>query len=251
MPLEMHAPIDLSALLGAEHLIALFDGHPRLVYVSRELEAATGLRADELVGCTHRDWGLSPEQARRWSAALEQALEGKSADGLVLPIPTPGGARDVTASLVPVRGRNGRVAAILLRAYDESDSSPGRLLASAIHHLPAGVAILEAPTAKVLFANPEHGRIFGTGPPVGFTLNGRRMSVEECPVFRALFRGEAVAAQEMELQRCASRRRPSATARERSSRASSSATTSPARSASGGGRRFSRRWGCSSRAAWT
>lgn len=81
-----------------------------------------------------------------------------------------------------------------------------------LRQLPVGVAVFEAPTARLLLGNDALARIWGRSVPSmtsiqdqgkyqGFHADGRPYQVEEWPVARTLLRGEEVVNEEIEILR--------------------------------------------------
>jgi PAS domain S-box-containing protein len=97
------------------------------------------------------------------------------------------------------------------RAREEAEAERSRLEA-VLRRMPAGVAIVEAATGRVLLANEEMERIFGV-PGVsierpedyrwykGFRAEGRRLEPHDWPVARAMATGEVVDGEEIMIER--------------------------------------------------
>jgi hypothetical protein len=97
---------------------------------------------------------------------------------------------------------------------DPIDSGTLRLLQAAVARLPAGVALVEAPSGRVLLRNEQASLIFKRdpareavgetgdyGPFVGYKADGRPYSAEEWPLARTVRTGEVVAAEDAEIVR--------------------------------------------------
>lgn len=90
------------------------------------------------------------------------------------------------------------------------------LLDALVQQLPVGVAVAEAPSGRLVRVNAAFEAIWGRGGAVsqegydhyvGLHPDGRRFSVEEWPLVRALRRGELVCDEEIEIRRADGSRR--------------------------------------------
>jgi signal transduction histidine kinase/ActR/RegA family two-component response regulator len=95
-----------------------------------------------------------------------------------------------------------------------ADARVLRLLEAAIQQLPAGVALVEAPSGTVSFKNGEADRIFGVTPGAlrvgsvadygqyaGYRVDGAAYQPHEWPAARSLATGEIVTSEEAEIVR--------------------------------------------------
>src|SRR3954453_30635 len=89
-----------------------------------------------------------------------------------------------------------------------------RLLEAAIRYLPAGLALVEAPSGRPLLKNDEADRIFGLPPGatrltavsdyrvyVGYRADGEPYGTEDWPLSRSIRTGETVNGEEARIVR--------------------------------------------------
>src|SRR5579884_1581078 len=148
--------IDLSPLEHAPALVARYDRALRHVWVNRAAEIAIGRPRAELLGRTHAELGLDPEVAARWQTALERAVATGESGELEFTL----AERIYQARISAERNGNGQVQTVLCVAHDVTDARALRLLEAAIQRVPAGVAMVEAPSGRIVFRNQPATTIF-------------------------------------------------------------------------------------------
>ncbi|MFP2931830.1 PAS domain-containing protein [Pyxidicoccus sp. 3LG] len=90
--------------------------------------------------------------------------------------------------------------------------SEQQLLSTVLEQLPSAVLIVEAPGGKLLYTNPQVGRLLRSPPPTvggiseyhryrGFHLDGRPLADEEWPISRSIQKGELVEGEEIRMER--------------------------------------------------
>jgi PAS domain S-box-containing protein len=103
-----------------------------------------------------------------------------------------------------VRSRNAA-----MRVAAERDAERRKLL-TVLAQSPLAIFIAEAPTGRVIYANPKVAELFGgdvsSAPPGIFHPDGRPLAPEEWPVTRALQHGEAVELETVRVERPGRRR---------------------------------------------
>jgi PAS domain S-box-containing protein len=219
---------------NASDIIARFDRELRHLYVNPAVELATGRPAADFIGKTNEELGMPAEQCAVWRGVLLRVFETGEPGRLEFHFDTPRGRRHFETRVIPEREPGGGVASILMISRDVTDSRTTQLLEAALRHLPAGVALVEAPSGRPLFKNEEADRIFGRSPGAftlqqvadykaytGFRPDGTEYGPADWPLSRSIATGESIAAEEAEIVRADG------------SRGFISMTSSPVRDASG------------------
>ncbi len=183
-------------------------------------ERLYGYTAAEVVGRSS-SLLMSPEHAGDLAQILARLRQGERVEHLETVHVRKDDTRvDVSQSLSPVKDAHGTIvgAATIARDITERKAVHERLresearLEAVLNQMPAGVAIVEAPSGKALLFNEQAVRIMGEpARPVkgvadypiyeGFHLDGRPYRPEERPLVRALTRGETVVGEEMVVRR--------------------------------------------------
>jgi signal transduction histidine kinase/ActR/RegA family two-component response regulator len=214
-------------------IVARFDRHLRHLYVSPAVEQATGRPASDFVGKTNDEMGMPAEQCALWRAAFTHAFETGEASEIEFEFETPRGCRRFQSRIFPETDGAGNQT-LLVVARDVTDGRIAHLLQEAVRYLPAGVALVEAPSGRPLLKNDEADRIFDIAPGAfrlrgvsdygayhGFRTDGREYEPADWPLSRSIAAGEVVAGEEAEITRADG------------SRAFISMTSAPVRDASG------------------
>lgn len=101
-------------------MIFRFDQHLRCIYVNPAVEAATGLRHDDIIGKTYPVQGAGTQFAAQWSSSITSVFDTKGADTFDFSLPAQGGERYYQALLVPEFGPDGQVLHVVAVARDIS-----------------------------------------------------------------------------------------------------------------------------------
>ncbi|HEY0482272.1 MAG TPA: PAS domain-containing protein, partial [Kofleriaceae bacterium] len=97
-------PVDFRGLFdAAAHIIGVFDHEQRFVYLNPALERATGLPAATLLGRRNDD-AMLPEEASRWSEALDEVRRSGRDREIECTIATPRGPRRFASVITRVPG---------------------------------------------------------------------------------------------------------------------------------------------------
>jgi len=102
-------------------VIARFDPHLRHLYVSPAVQLVTGRPAEDFVGRTNQEVGMSSELVEPWDAALRRVFATGQPERLELAVPAPDGTRHLDCRLVPEPGPGGAVSSVLSVARDVTD----------------------------------------------------------------------------------------------------------------------------------
>lgn len=87
-----------------------------------------------------------------------------------------------------------------------------QMLDAVLRQMPSAVAIVEAPSGRLILSNGGEQRIFGARPSAtvplegplafkGFDVKGKQLEPEDWPLHRSIFRGEVVRGDDIEVQR--------------------------------------------------
>jgi PAS domain S-box-containing protein len=102
-------------------VVARFDSNLRHLYVSPAVEPVTGRPAQDFVGKTNRELGMSSELTEAWDSALRRVFATGQPEILEFAFPAPGGTRHFDCRLIPECGPGGAVPSVLSVARDVTD----------------------------------------------------------------------------------------------------------------------------------
>ncbi len=201
------APFD-----SASDVIVWVDRELRYLYVNRAIERATGRPAIDFIGRTNEDIGLPPAEAALWRRHLTAVIESGRPVLFEFEFETPDGRRRFQSAAAPIARPDGLVESALVISRDITDSRAQRLLEGAVHHLPTAVALVEAPTGRLLLRNARATDIFRVPSSplsavteysrfVGFRPDGREYAAHEWPLSRSILTWETVIGEVAEIRR--------------------------------------------------
>jgi len=189
--------VDFRALVDdGPDVVAVFDRDHRYVYVSRAIEALFAVSVEDLLGKRNDDI-VAPDARALWSEAIDHVLRTGETRVIERMVETIHGPKRISARLIRLSSEH-----VCSVARDITDTHAARVLDAAVRALPIGIAIAEAPSGRVVFANAQLWRQFGVEPqtirsvddyerfPL-FTRDGAPIANADRPLARAL-RGEAI-----------------------------------------------------------
>ncbi|HZR23779.1 MAG TPA: ATP-binding protein [Vicinamibacterales bacterium] len=199
-----------AVLDAATDIIVWLDAELRHRYVNAAIEQATGRPVADFIGKTVRE--VDAHVADVFEAQFRTILATKQPTLFEFDFETPTGARRFQATAAPLTTANGDVDSVIVISRDISDTRALRLLEGAIHHLPTAVALVEAPTGRLLLRNQPATDIFrvestplasvsGYSRFIGFHDDGSQYTPEEWPLSRSIMHGEVVDGEIAEIQR--------------------------------------------------
>jgi len=103
-------------------VVARYDRSLRYVYINRQIEAITGIAADDFLGKTNRELGMPPELVDQWEEALAHVFEQGETVKVRFVFPGVNGTRHYESRLVPERGADGAFETVLGIARDITES---------------------------------------------------------------------------------------------------------------------------------
>src|SRR5919202_1883835 len=106
---------------NAPDIISRVDAEFRHLYVSPSVEQATGIPAEQFIGKTHAELGMSEDIYRVWDDSLRQVFEMGQEQTIEFKFPTPNGIRWYQARIVPEFASDGSVETVLSIARDVTD----------------------------------------------------------------------------------------------------------------------------------
>jgi len=102
-------------------VVARFDSDLRHLYVSPAVERVTGRPAQDFVGKTNQELGMSSELVELWDAALGKVFATGQPERLEFAFQAPDGTRRFDCRLVPEPGPGGAIPSVLSVARDVTD----------------------------------------------------------------------------------------------------------------------------------
>lgn len=113
---------ELTAILdNAPDIISRLDIHFRHLYVSRSIELATGIPAEQFIGKTNAELGMPEEIYSGWYKNLQQVFATGQEKTFEFSFPTPTGLRWYQSRIVPEFASDGSVKTIINIARDVTD----------------------------------------------------------------------------------------------------------------------------------
>jgi two-component system, LuxR family, sensor kinase FixL len=149
-------------------IVCRFDRHLRHVFINRQIEARTGIPAEQFLGKSNRELGMPAELVDYWETKLRAAFAEGCEATLEFEYPSPTGARFFEARLVPEIGADGTPETVLCVTRDITESkrtamalqSSNRTLNSLIEASPLAVIVVD-PQGRVTTWNPAAEALFG------------------------------------------------------------------------------------------
>ena len=149
-----------------------FDRDGRIRFISRAVEAETGIPASRFIGHTMHDMGMPEELCRRWDAALRAVFDTGRPAELSWAFTRPDGElRSYHARIAPERDEAGAVETVLtvthdvtesVRAHEAMRESEARFR-GLVEHAADLVSILNE-DATLAYASPSHRAVLGYAP---------------------------------------------------------------------------------------
>ena len=216
------SPVRPTVSAAAEAWTALFDAATdvvvwvdrqlRYLYVNRAIEAATGRAAIDFIGRTNEEMGTPAAEAALWRKHVTEVIESGRPVLFEFESETPDGRRRFQSAGAPIASPDGSVESAVVISRDITDNRAQRLLEGAVHHLPTAVALVEAPTGRLLLRNARATDIFRMPSSplsgvteysrfVGFHPDGREYAAHEWPLSRSILTGEIVVGEVAEIRR--------------------------------------------------
>ncbi len=197
---------------AATDVVVWVDRELRYLYVNRAIETATGRPPFDFIGRTNEEIGLPAAEAALWRKQLTAVIESGSSALFEFELDTPDGRRRFQSTAAPITSSDGPVESALVISRDITDTRAQRLLEGAVRHLPTAVALVEAPTGRLLLRNARATDIFRVPSSpligvtdysrfVGFHSDGREYAAHEWPLSRSILTGEIVVGEVAEIQR--------------------------------------------------
>jgi PAS domain S-box-containing protein len=187
--------LDYSALLDhARDVIAVFDRDQRYVYINAAIAALWGGQPSDYIGSVVGGRNLE-EDTHAWRDAIIDVAKSGNRRSLEMTFQTTRGPRRFASVFTPFA--NDLVCAV---TRDVTDIYAARLLDTAARTMASGLAIIDAESGHLVFANDEFRRPLALGrqPRLAdyhgiavFTEDGRQLAPREWPAARALA-GETV-----------------------------------------------------------
>lgn len=109
----------------ANHLpdvVMRLDPEGRFLFINAAIEAANGMRSDEVVGRTVAEVGMSTEQAAEWLACIQRVLGTQQADTLCFTHPGPRGVRHWETRIAPEPRPPGEEPSVLAISRDTTET---------------------------------------------------------------------------------------------------------------------------------
>jgi len=197
---------------AATDVVAWVDRELRYLYVNRAIETATGRPAIDFIGHTNEDLGMPAAEAALWRIQLSEVIQSGRPVLFEFEFETPDGRRRFQSTAAPIARADGPVESAVVISRDITDTRAQRLLEGAVHHLPTAVALVEAPTGRLLLRNARATDIFRVPSSplggvteysrfVGFHADGREYAAHEWPLSRSILNGEIVVGEVAEIRR--------------------------------------------------
>jgi PAS domain S-box-containing protein len=197
---------------AATDVVVWVDRELRYLYVNRAIETATGRPAIDFLGRTNEELGMPAAESALWRKQLSEVIESGRPVLFEFEFDTPEGRRRFQSTAAPITSSDGPVDSAVVISRDITDTRAQRLLEGAVHHLPTAVALVEAPTGRLLLRNARATDIFRVPSTalsgvteysrfVGFHPDGREYAAQEWPLSRSILTGEIVVGEVAEIQR--------------------------------------------------
>lgn len=150
-------------------VVIRYDRSLRILYANQAIEAANGLKAEAVLGCSITDIGAPPELAQRWSNYIEQVFRTGQSETLHFFYPGPNGERhwESYATLEPSLPGKAPTVLVVSRDITERHLAQARLLAA--QHLfetvfqaaPEAMSLSDWSTGQLLLVNDAFCELFG------------------------------------------------------------------------------------------
>ena len=197
---------------AATDVVAWLDRDLRYRYINRAIESATGRPPLDFIGHTNEELGTAPSEAALWRARLSDVVESGQPALFEFEFDTPEGRRRFQSTAAPILDEAGAVESVVVISRDITDTRALRLLEGAVHHLPTAVALVEAPTGRLLLRNAQATEIFrvestpltgiaGYSRFTGFHADGREYQAQEWPLSRSILTGEIIVGEVARIRR--------------------------------------------------
>jgi PAS domain S-box-containing protein len=219
----IQSPAMIAVTRGPEH---------RFEFANPMLLRALNRSAEEIIGYAAREVLAGHEDQLGYRSFDQVYRSGQShsieAQRILLDRPGSSGSEEAffTYQISPLCDDNNRIDGLLIHGVEvtaqvqrlrHSETQARQLaqertrLTAVLQHLPTGVVIAEAPSGRLLLSNVQtetilHGSLplgeaFGSYRYNGFYPDGRRYSLDEWPLARAIWLGETVLDEEIEVVR--------------------------------------------------
>ena len=193
-------------------VVAWVDRELRYRYVNRSIETVTGLDASRFPGRTNEEIGLPAALSAPWQTHLTEVIHTGHPTLFEFDVDTPGGLRRFQSVATPIPDTAGQIESIFVISRDITETRAIHLLEGAVHHLPTGVALVEAPSGRLLLRNSQATDIFRMTPTpasgvegyrrfVGFRADGHEYQPADWPLARSIQAGEVVTGEIAEILR--------------------------------------------------
>lgn len=156
----------------SDHLpdvVVRYDPTGRVLYVNPAVEAASGIRPEDMLGRRFEEFGAPPENAKRWMDCLGRVFGSGQPETLYFSYQGPQGERhwEAQASLEPVAA--GEMPTVLVinrditarRAAEQRQQAAQQLFETVFQAAPEGMSLAEWESGRLLLVNDAFCALFG------------------------------------------------------------------------------------------
>jgi PAS domain S-box-containing protein len=133
-------------------VVSRLDRDKRALYVSRNVEAVSGLKADDLLGRTPVEAGLPAPLAEAWESIVDRVFETGRPESGIFGLKTPRGFREYESRFVPELAADGSVSTVIRISRDVTAE---REAARAIERANRGLHVLSRGMEEIARAGSE------------------------------------------------------------------------------------------------